>query len=60
MSPKKIDYENKIKMKYQVYHKEKAYIYNRGYIMGLSDSGAIEAKEGCELIDLNGLLRRKK
>lgn len=52
-------YENKIKMKYQTDYKEKAYTYNRGYIMGLNDCKAINCCEGYQLIDLNVLLRRK-
>ena len=52
-------YQNKIKMRYQTDHREKAYTYNRGYIMGLNDCKAIEPSEGFELLDLNVLLRRK-
>lgn len=52
-------YKIKIRTKYQIDYREKAYTFNRGYIMGLVDSKIISTSEGFELIDLNGLLRRK-
>ena len=51
-------YINNIKVKYDIQsNRENAYLYNRGYIMGLNDGKAINNKDAFTLIELNCGLR---
>jgi len=59
---KKVEtYKNNIRIQYKIYpNKENAYLYNKGYIMGLNDGKSVKDEDAFKLIELNYHLRKKE